>query len=69
MFVSYVVRLQTAQLRRGTFAGEVVGVASGHRHGISSLEQMAAFLTRTCAAEEELTRQPVHTEEEVLRPW
>ena len=69
MFVSYVVRLQTAQLRRGAFAGEVVGVASGHRHGIASLEQLAAFLTQTCADEEEMTLRPVQRDEEALRPW
>jgi hypothetical protein len=64
MFVSYVVRLRSAQLRRGSFAGEVVAVASGRRYGIASLEQLAAFLSRTCAEEEELGRHPVLTEEE-----
>lgn len=69
MFVSYVVRLRAAELRRGSFAGEVVAVASGRRYGIASIEQMAAFLTRTCADEEALARQPSVPEDETSVPW
>lgn len=65
MFVSYIVRLRTAQLQRGSIAGEVVGVASGRRYGIASLEQMAAFFQRSCADEEALTRQPSLPDEEL----
>lgn len=63
MFVSYVVRLRAAQLKRGSFAGEVVAVASGRRYGIASVEQMAAVLSRTCSEEEALARQPVLLDE------
>lgn len=71
MYVSYVVRLRTAQLQRGSFAGEVVAVASGRRFGIASIEQMAAFLRRTCAEEEALARQPSLPEEDASwhHPW
>jgi hypothetical protein len=58
MLVSYVLRLRTAQLRQGTFAGEILAVASGRRYRIASLEQMAAFITRSFAHEEERARHP-----------
>lgn len=77
MFVSYVVRLRAAELKHGSFAGEVVAVASGRRYGIASIEQMAAFLSATCADEEAIARRPLALEddhpalgsEEVPAPW
>ena len=68
MFVSYVVRLRSAQLRRGTFAGEIVGVASGRRYKVASLEQIAAFIKRSYADEEERARQPSLADPEPTAP-
>ncbi len=51
------VRLRAAQLRRGALAGEVVAVASGRRYQVTSVEQLVAFLTRSCGEEETLIRQ------------
>lgn len=52
MFVSYVVRLKASQLERGSFVGEVEGVATGDRHAIGSLEQMAAYMMQTFVREQ-----------------
>lgn len=51
MQVSYVLRLRTDQLAQGRFGGEIEGVATGRRHGVSSLEQLAAFLIQSAASE------------------
>lgn len=38
-------------------------MASGRRYGIASLEQMVAFLQRSCAEEEAFTRRPMLPDE------
>lgn len=68
MFVSYVVRLRAPELARGSFAGEIEGVATGHRYKVSSLEQVAAFITQTFPEEQSAARNAVEQFDESSVP-
>ncbi len=57
MLVSYVVRLHTDSLGEEEFTGQVEAVASGRKCGITSLDDLMAFVQTTIQSETSVIRE------------
>jgi hypothetical protein len=57
MLVSYVVRLHTDRVGQEDFAGQIEAVASGRKCGITSLEDLMAFVQTTIESETSAIRE------------